>query len=117
MAISFNEGDKLRLIRPPNDVINIVKGSWGGSIQKESWKLQNVAWEFKLAGCVTAAIIWVFNRTDIQFRMPWSSSGDELIFIRIRLLTMLDSLNSLGWELHSSVDMTAGPGGLGKNAG
>jgi len=99
MAISFSEGDKLRLVRPPNDVINAVKASWGGSIQKESWKLQNVAWEFKLAG------------------MPWSSSGDESILVRVRLLTMLDALNLLGWNLHSSIDMTAGPGGLGKNAG
>lgn len=117
MAISFNDGDKLRLIRPPNDVINAVKASWGGSIQKESWKLQNVAWEFKLAGFVTTVTIRVFNKADVQFRMPWLSSGDEAIIARIRLLTMLDALNLLGWDLHSSVDMTAGPGGLGKNAG
>jgi hypothetical protein len=106
------------LIRPPNDVINAVKVSWGGSIQKESWKLQNVAWEFKLAGFVTTTIVRVLNNmADIQFRMPWSSSGDESILVRVRLLTMLDALNSLGWVLHSSIDMTAGPGGLGKNAG
>lgn len=50
MAVSFQDGDKLRLIRPPNDVINAVKAIWGGGIQKESWKLPNVAWEFKLSG-------------------------------------------------------------------
>lgn len=50
MAVSFNDGDRLRLIKAPNDVINAVKATWGGNIQKELWRLQNVAWEFKLAG-------------------------------------------------------------------
>ena len=50
MAISFHEGDRLRLVRAPNEVINAVKSTWGGNVQKESWKLERVAWEFKLIG-------------------------------------------------------------------
>jgi hypothetical protein len=52
MAVTFSEGDRLRLIRVPNEVINAVKNVWGGNIQKESWKLNNIAWEFKLSGYV-----------------------------------------------------------------
>ncbi|KAG8814055.1 hypothetical protein FRC17_001305 [Serendipita sp. 399] len=52
MAVSFNDGDKLRLINASNEVINAVKNIWGGNVQRESWKLDNVAWEFKLAGQV-----------------------------------------------------------------
>lgn len=37
--------------------------------------------------------------------------------VRILLLNMLDALAQLGWELHATVDLTAGPGGLSKNAG
>lgn len=99
MAVSFHEGDRLRLVRAPVEVINAVKNTWGGNIQKESWKLENVAWEFKLIG------------------NPWWSVGDEAISVRILLLNMLDVLSAYGWEVHTSLDMTAGPGGLGKNAG
>jgi hypothetical protein len=99
MAVSFNEGDRLRLVKAPNDVINAVKNVWGGNIQRESWKLENVAWEFKLTGS------------------PWWSNGDESLSVSILLLNMLDAMQALGWELHASVDITAGPGGLGKNAG
>jgi hypothetical protein len=62
LAISFNDNDRLRIISgsggtstpnvAPNDVINAVKNVWGGNIQKEQWKVQGVAWEFKLAGLV-----------------------------------------------------------------
>lgn len=99
MGISFNEGDKLRLVKAPNEVINAVKNVWGGNVQSEKWKLEGTAWEFKLAG------------------NPWWSNGDESIAVRVLLLNMLDALNGMGWNLHSSLDMTAGPGGLGKNAG
>lgn len=99
MAVSFNDGDKLRLIKAPNDVINAVKNTWGGNVQRESWKLAGLAWEFKLTG------------------NPWWSSGHESLSVRILLLNMLDAMALLGWELHTSVDITAGPGGLGKNAG
>lgn len=37
MAVAFNEGDKIRLILAPNEVINAVKNVWGGNVQKESW--------------------------------------------------------------------------------
>ncbi|KAG8852332.1 hypothetical protein FRB91_006586 [Serendipita sp. 411] len=99
MAVSFNDGDKLSLINASNEVINAVKNIWGGNVQRESWKLLNVAWEFKLAG------------------YPWWSSGNESVAVRVLLLNTLDALSSFGWETHTSVDITAGPGGLGKNAG
>ena len=49
-AISFNEGDKLRLIGAPNDVINAVKRALGRQIQREDWKVQAVAYQFKILG-------------------------------------------------------------------
>jgi len=62
LAISFNDSDRLRIISgsngpsassgPPYDVINAIKNVWGGHVQKEQWKVQGVAWEFKLAGSV-----------------------------------------------------------------
>ena len=58
LAISFNDSDRLRIISggngpsggPPYDVINSIKNVWSGNVQKEQWKVQGVAWEFKLAG-------------------------------------------------------------------
>ena len=67
LAISFNDGDRLRIISgsngastsnvAPYDVINSTKNVWGGNVQKEQWKVQGVAWEFKLTGSV-----WHFTR-------------------------------------------------------
>lgn len=63
LAISFNDSDRLRIIGgsngsssfggPPYDVINAIKNVWGVHVQKEQWRVQGVAWEFKLAGLVT----------------------------------------------------------------
>jgi hypothetical protein len=55
--------------------------------------------------------------TFLLSRYPWWASGEEAISVRLLLMNMLDSMHALGWELHASVDITAGPGGLGKNAG
>jgi len=62
LAISFNDSDRLRIISgssgsstssgPPYDVISAIKNIWGENVQKERWKVQGVAWEFKLAGSV-----------------------------------------------------------------
>lgn len=62
LAISFNDSDRLRIISgsngtstanvTPYDVINAIKNVWGGNVQKEQWKIQGIAWEFKLAGSV-----------------------------------------------------------------
>lgn len=62
LAISFNDSDRLRIISggngsstpnvAPYDVINATKNVWSGNVQKEQWKVQGIAWEFKLAGSV-----------------------------------------------------------------
>ena len=62
IAISFNDSDRLRILGgssgnlasrgPPYDVINAIKNVWAGNVQKERWKVQGVAWEFKLEGSV-----------------------------------------------------------------
>ena len=62
LAISFDYSDRLRIMSgsngnstssgPPYDVINAIKNVWGGNVRREQWKVQGVAWEFKLEGSV-----------------------------------------------------------------
>lgn len=73
LAISFNDSDRLRIISgstgpstsasngPPYDVINAIKNVWGVHVQKEQWRVQGVAWEFKLAGSVTNIIVLIYD--------------------------------------------------------
>ena len=74
LAISFNDSDRLRIISgsngssasggPPYDVINAIKNVWSGNVQKEQWKVQGVAWEFKLAGLVrdfTSILMFIYR--------------------------------------------------------
>ena len=72
LAISFNDSDRLRIISGSNgpstssglpyDVINAIKNVWGGNVQKSQWKLQGVAWEFKLAGLdFTNILVFIYG--------------------------------------------------------
>ncbi|KZV92012.1 hypothetical protein EXIGLDRAFT_718798 [Exidia glandulosa HHB12029] len=92
-AASFNEGDKLRLINAPPNVINAVKQILGGAIQREEWKVPNVAYQFKMHG------------------YPWYANGSDTVTTRVLLLNILDALAAYGWELHATVDMSTGSGG------
>ena len=131
LAISFNDSDRLRIIGgsssngsstsnvAPYDVINATKNVWGGNVQKEQWKVQGVAWEFKLAGSVHhyTTRLSLFKFLTWACRSPWWASGEESIQVRMFLLNMLDQLTALGWDFHASLDMSAGPGGATRNAG
>lgn len=48
-AVSFNEGDKLRLIGAPSELIAAARQAIRPSIvQREEWILSNTAYQFKL---------------------------------------------------------------------
>ncbi|KAH7105937.1 hypothetical protein BKA62DRAFT_688425 [Auriculariales sp. MPI-PUGE-AT-0066] len=47
-AISFNEGDKLRLIEAPAEIIKAVQGLLVDKTQKAEWKVDNVVYQFKV---------------------------------------------------------------------
>jgi len=98
-SISFNEGDKLRLIGAPPKVINSVKSVLGGTIQSEEWKSKDIAYQFKLHG------------------YPWHANGGDTVITRVVLLNILNSLNSLGWEIHATIDMSQGPASSQSNSG
>jgi hypothetical protein len=96
MAISFNQGDRLRLIGAPTELIVefqvLLKamGLW----QEGAWKDRTLnAWEFKLNG-------W-----------PFKSSGSETMAPRLLLLRMLETLEMGGWSLYATIDQNNGRSG------
>lgn len=94
-SISFNEGDKIRLINAPMGVIKSVKEVLGTGIQREEWKVADVAYQFKMHG------------------HPWYAEGGNTVKVRILLLKILNVIAAHGWELHATIDMSLGPGGDG----
>ncbi|CAF2862192.1 unnamed protein product [Rotaria sp. Silwood2] len=90
-AISFNEGDKLRLIGAPHELIRATHQTIGtDSIQREERIYSEAAYQFKLVG------------------FPWEADGDEAVTSRLMLLALLDCFTSFGWQLHASIDMSIG---------
>jgi len=89
-SASFNEGDKLRLIGAPPNVINSVKQVLAGAVQSEEWKAKDIAYQFKLHG------------------YPWHSNGADTVVTRVLLMNILNALNSFGWEIHATIDMSQG---------
>jgi hypothetical protein len=93
IAISFNQGDRLRLIGAPADLIvpfqTLLKsmGLW----QNAEWKDrgQNV-FEFKING-------W-----------PWRPTGEATMTTRLLLLRMFETLEAGGWSLYATVDQNNG---------
>lgn len=107
-AASFNEGDKLRLINAPPNVINAVKRVLGQAIQREEWKVQDVAYQFKMHGTsCSAGPPW--NSRCAGY--PWYADGSDTVTTRVLLLNILDALAAYGWEIHATVDMSLGQGG------
>lgn len=91
-AISFNEGDKLRVIQAGEFEINTVKNVLAAKVQREEWKVPGVAYQFKMHG------------------FPWYSDGADTVSIRIVLLNILEALAAAGWEFHASIDISLGQG-------
>jgi hypothetical protein len=101
LAISFNQGDRLRLIGAPTELIyafqTLLKSMnlW----QEGFWKDQALnAWEFKLTG-------W-----------PWKSNGPDVMTQRSLLLGMLETLETGGWSLYATVDQNNSNSGSGHNS-
>lgn len=93
IAISFNQGDRLRLIGAPMELLAnfqaLLKGM--GLHQEGIWKDKaRNAFEFKLHG-------W-----------PWRPQGEEAMTTRLLLLRMLETLEVSGWSLYATVDQNNG---------
>jgi hypothetical protein len=93
-CISFNQGDRLRLIGASEELLNSFRQLLNsmGLLQNEFWKeSHNNAWEFKLNG------------------YPWLATGEETMTTRLLILNMVGTLESHGWTLYASLDQsTAG---------
>ncbi|GAA5900456.1 hypothetical protein JCM8208_005367 [Rhodotorula glutinis] len=93
-SVSFNQGDKVRIIDPPNEQVRDAffgsVSSWPAGIQSQALK-EPGAWQVKLRG------------------YPWyTSSGSEVNHARILACNILAALDGLGWELVGSVDISQG---------
>ncbi|KAF5360253.1 hypothetical protein D9758_009175 [Tetrapyrgos nigripes] len=97
MAISFNEGDKLRFIKAPEAIIQSASRAWSSVIQKEKWLDQENgarAYEIKFHG------------------YPWyATRGKESVGVRDVLLQLFEILEQNGFSLYLSLDQNTGPGG------
>ncbi|THU83099.1 hypothetical protein K435DRAFT_724898 [Dendrothele bispora CBS 962.96] len=114
MAISFNQGDRLRLINPPLDdgkntsgVIEDMKQALGSMIKKDGKfnLLIHIQTEF------TFYPDWKEQGAyEIKFRgYPWyTSKGSEVIGTRMMLLQMLEVLENNGFTLYLSIDQSTG---------
>ncbi|TVY34725.1 hypothetical protein LSUB1_G005023 [Lachnellula subtilissima] len=93
IAITFNQGDRMRLIGAPNallaDVRMLLKEM--NLLQAEDWKDGKLqAWEYKMYG-------W-----------PWHATGEETMTTRLLLLKLLETLESRGWSVYASIDQSTG---------
>ncbi|WWC70353.1 uncharacterized protein I206_104303 [Kwoniella pini CBS 10737] len=95
-SISFNESDKIRIIDPPDNMVKdafvrAVK-TWPLGIQTE-YEKEPGAHQLKLRG------------------NPWlTSDGTQVVEARLLACTVLSAMESVGFELVGSVDMSTGSG-------
>lgn len=92
-AISFNRSDLLRVIDGPEEVVGMVrhtieKGGWKRGLQR--FDLYNGCPEFKMYG------------------NPWWADGGETVATRIFLMHLVANLESIGWVVYASVDISTG---------
>ncbi|KAJ6781982.1 hypothetical protein PWT90_01268 [Aphanocladium album] len=96
MALSFKQGDKIRLLGAPQDLLGAM-GSMLTSmrlLQAQSVKNASQAqYEFKLHG------------------YPWSATGEATMQARLLILRMVELLERHGWSLYASIDQNSGPSG------
>ncbi|KAL4255222.1 hypothetical protein AB1N83_012552 [Pleurotus pulmonarius] len=92
MSISFNRGDRLRLIGAPQEIIAPFGRVMGPLLQKEGF-IEHGAYEFKCKG-------W-----------PWYAMGGDTVATRVLLLRILALLESFGFSLYASIDQSIGAGG------
>ncbi|KAI9639662.1 uncharacterized protein MKK02DRAFT_39984 [Dioszegia hungarica] len=95
--VSFNESDKIRLIDPPHDRVKqafdaAIRGAWPLGVQ-EAREKEHGAYQMKLKGNP-----W------------WTSSGDQINYSRMLACSILSAMESQGFELLGSVDMSMAGG-------
>ncbi|EGX95372.1 hypothetical protein CCM_00026 [Cordyceps militaris CM01] len=96
MAVSFKQGDKIRLLGAPQDLAAAV-----GAMLTKMQLLQAQA--AKDAG-----------RGHYEFKMhgyPWSASGEATMTSRLLILRLVEVLERHGWSLYASIDQNSGPSG------
>ncbi|WVR07171.1 hypothetical protein IAU60_004212 [Kwoniella sp. DSM 27419] len=98
-SVSFNESDKVRIIDPPNDFVRdtFVRAvqTWPLGIQSQIEK-EPGATQLKLRGTP-----W------------WTSDGGQVVQARLLGCAILSAMDSVGFELVGSVDMSTGGGDKG----
>lgn len=96
MAVSFKQGDKLRLLGAPADLVSALARLFAGMRMLQNQSVKDAArdhHEFKLHG------------------YPWAASGEETMHTRVLLLKMVEVLEMHGWSLYASIDQNNGPAG------
>ncbi|KAL8283620.1 hypothetical protein RQP46_005415 [Phenoliferia psychrophenolica] len=88
-AISFNEGDKLRLIGGTRELQDAIE-------QKEP-DTHEINSKWKMLG------------------YPWFANGDATVTTRCLILDILSMLERHGWSLYASVDQSTGGGDQGSS--
>lgn len=91
-AVSFNEGDKMRLIEAGEPEIIAVRNVLGPWVQREEWKVPDVAYQFQIHG------------------YPWRAQGCEIVSTRILVLNVLNAFAAAGWVFYASIDISSGQG-------
>jgi hypothetical protein len=116
LSISFNTGDRLRLmgddIAP--SVLNAVRFVLGNTLQNEEWKIDHMAYEFKLYGYAPylSALSPTIHDYPLDSR-PWYARSDIAVKTRVLLLDILDAMVVCGYDVYASVDLSTGKGERG----
>ncbi len=90
-AISFNMGDKIRIIDAPSfDVCvkDAIRSQWPGGIQHRRDYCGSI--EYKLSG------------------YPWEARGSETVHSRMLLCQIIANVRAKGYKLYGSVDISIG---------
>ncbi|KAJ2968741.1 hypothetical protein NQ176_g9032 [Zarea fungicola] len=96
MAISFKNGDKIRMLGAPDDLLDSMARMLTSMRLLQSRSAKDAAkgqYEFKVHG------------------YPWSASGEETMQTRLLILKMVEVLEMHGWSLYASIDQNNGPSG------
>lgn len=96
MALSFKQGDKIRLLGAPPDLLDAMAAMFTGMRLLQARTVKDAArgqHEFKLSG------------------YPWAASGEATMHARLLILRMVEVLERHGWSLYASIDQNSGPSG------
>lgn len=129
LAISFNQGDRLRLIGSPEGALigafeDILKSMrlWQSGCWKDANESSSKAiWPGSRSGSKRGS--WITGekgRETWEFKLngyPWRPSGDETMSTRMLILKMLETLERYGWSLYASLDQDNGNNGTNTRTG